>query len=500
MIKSQLFRIQSGINEDLPNTENYKMIRSVVMNEHGKLKIKEFINEIFTGLLDASWGKIEYYGFPSTLLVDNQTVVMASQIYDREFTKDNKSGIYKDIKTYEKYFEKRIQRGAPKITWLGAPSIVFSYKNRNELKPYLNNSNVINLMFWITSFNSTTCISEFSNSTRDETDKLILYCDKYQDLKKFCKKWQIHNTYLNYYLNNVRKNPTEEELQGKFLTNFDSCFRRIQDEDYYLRLYNNEKNTDFYQRYNEMFTYYYPWDIEGLEIGNVEESELLKLLHEIHVQRKKTIDELYLIIEDDTIIDKINMVIDIFKKDDYQEIILTKISTFEINYTLFLIVKIIVLSECNLQERYIGRNFDLNQSDKENIRELITIIITIMKRPIKLYEYQLNYNSIDDKGFTMQEVGFYDDSVTSIKRKSPFVLFEQNLDENTKITNISISNKQLITNEQLTNDHLINDQEEQYWIPGHSGGRKKSSRKKSSRKKSSRKKSSKKNIKVKYNA
>ena len=472
--ESKIFRNQSGIDADIPNRDDYKMIRSVTMSAQGKLNIKGFIDEVFTGLINATWGKIEYYGFPSTLVLDNHSVVMASQIYDREFKTQNESHEYDNINTYEKYFLKRRQIAEPKITWLGAPSVVFSYKNRNILKPYLNNSNIINLMFWITSFNSSTCIADFS-SNREPKDNLLLYCDKYKDLKTFCKRWQKQNTYYNYYNNNLKIHPREDQLKGKFLTDFESCFERIQQEDYSLGLYNDEHGTNYYQRYNELFTYFYPWDIEGVEIGNIEESELLKLLKEIYDKRMNTLTELRNIIMHDqhNVIHKLNNIIhDITKTDNYVEIILRKISTHEINYTLFLIAKILVLSQCNLEVKIINRKFELNERHREDIIGLIENIIFIMSQPLKLYEYQLI-----DKTFIMQEVGIYNPTVSSINRKSKFVLFEQHEDDITKITNIYISNKQLVTNDELIN---IEEEEDIQFNRNNFGGKK--SRKRTYRK------------------
>jgi len=47
----------------------------------------------------------ELFGHPSTLLCDNTSIVMASQIYERVFTTTKKE--YADIKTISEYFTKR---------------------------------------------------------------------------------------------------------------------------------------------------------------------------------------------------------------------------------------------------------------------------------------------------------------------------------------------------------------------------------------------------------
>jgi len=474
--ESTLFRQQSGIDTNIPNRNDYKMIRSILMDEYGKLQIKQYINELFSGILTNQFGTFEFYGHPSTLLIDNQSIVMASQIYDREFT-EGKAEHYNNIITYNEYFKKRHRVGKPKITWLGAPSAVYTYRNRELLKPYLNNSNNLNLFFWLTSFNSSTCLKEFAIARTERAgaelpDIELMFCDKYTELKQFCKKWQIHNTYSNYYSKDLKHVAHEDQrLQGKFLTNFESCFEKIIKEDDNLNRYNHEHGTNFYQRYNEMFTYFYPWDLEGIEIGNIDETELLRLLREIHANRMRTIDELKIIRDRVDIIDIINYIINIITRNvNFIEIILQNIHNNTINYTLFLIAKILLLSECNLQTKIAMRNFNLQIRDRENVINLIEAIVFIMEQPLKLYEYEL----LDKRRFKMKEVGVYHIGLSSINRNSRFALFEQKLDMETQITNIYLSDKQLVTKEQLTH---YEEQQAIEFNRNNFGGKKKSTKK-----------------------
>ena len=126
---SRIYRDQKGIYEDVPHDKNYNIIRSMTMDENGKIDDNKFISEIFTGF--SSTNK-EYIGYASTLLLPGHKVVMASQIYEKSFV----AGNFEGITTYKDYFRERKKHETSRITWLGAPSIVFSYKNRKTFKCY----------------------------------------------------------------------------------------------------------------------------------------------------------------------------------------------------------------------------------------------------------------------------------------------------------------------------------------------------------------------------
>jgi len=116
--------------------------------------------------------------------------------------------------------------------------MVFNYKNRNRIKQYLNNNTVINLFFWITSFNSSRCIYNFSKEQGS-------YCDKYKDLKKYCntQEYQAHDTFLSY---KERKEGSQGTRSGdnKFLTNFSDVIVRIREEDKAIDEYNTTHNDE----------------------------------------------------------------------------------------------------------------------------------------------------------------------------------------------------------------------------------------------------------------
>jgi len=440
--ESRIYRDQKGIYEDVPHDKNYNIIRSMTMDENGKIDDNKFISEIFTGF--SSTNK-EYIGYASTLLLPGHKVVMASQIYEKSFV----SGNFEGITTYKDYFRERQKYEMSRITWLGAPSIVFSYKNRKTLTPFLNGSPIINIMFWITSFTSADCFKEFT-SERESTrktisasrDKVTLYCDRYEDIKAKCREYQKFNTYKSYYENLKIPEKKNKVLQEPFFTTIDSAITRIEEEEKYLNDFNKDNSTTFYQRYNEILSYIYPWDIEGIEIGNLDESELLRIIKLLENGRAKTLTELEDNFKDPKIISKINLIITIMLHNaNYVVQIKKEILRNKINSTLFLLTKMLILSECNLITKSEVKDFEIDESEKPKILDLINNIKIMMEKPLDLYEYRKDIPH--GGGFTLKKTGQYTLDTTTIDRKSPFVLFEQNQDETTKLGHIVESKIQL---------------------------------------------------------
>jgi len=98
--------------------------------------------------------------------------------------------------------------------------------------------------------------------------------------------------------------------------------------------------------------------------------------------------------------------------------------------------------------------YKLDENDLNNIKEFISEIIKILNEPLKIYEYTIN----DYDNFDIKEKGTYKNVIP--KRESKFTLFEQKLDEKTKITNVSISDKQLNFNDENINENNINENNE----------------------------------------
>jgi hypothetical protein len=241
-----------------------------------------------------------------------------------------------------------------------------------------------------------------NKTKKKELDAVALYCNRYENLQKYCKKskFQKYNTYKNYYESN--KDKTRNKDGGEFLTNLEECIERVKKEDKYLGKFNREEKTNYYLRYNEMFSYIYPWDIEGIEIGSLSEANFTHIKKEIETGRYKMVEQLEeMILNEGNItnsIRRMNMIIyTIINNPDYANIIYDYINNkkkqdLKITHTLFLLTKLILLSKCNMNKNFNYKEFEFS-SDKENITNLINEIIKIMKKPLEIFEYVLDEES-----------------------------------------------------------------------------------------------------------
>jgi len=431
--QAALLRAFSGIDVNPETKEKYMMVRSITMDEDGNLQTDAFLKEIFEGLITFNNGYVvEIFGHPSTIVLEeNASITIASQIYERDYSNDKTS--YEDVSTIEEYFKRRkelleYENKKAKITWLGAPSVVFSYKNRNELKKNLKNNPVINLFFWITSFNSSKCIVNYSVNAKKNK---IKYCDKYAKIKQFCKnknEYQIHKTYYDIM------HPNEDTVE-KYITNFEKIIEILLKEEKAVKEYNEVYDKNDFQRYNELFTYFFPWDIDGIERGGISNEKFEDLLKKINDYREKTKEDLIQIKEDTNLIHNMNMLIKTLKKQNSKKTkILLDDENNNYNYTYFLLAKYITLGECDVVKDDNKKSDILKASDKDRILPLIDAIIEIMNNKLNIYEYQLeNTNNFTMKSTTNEDT--YD-------RSTPFVLFEQEQDSNNH-TNVFISDLQL---------------------------------------------------------
>jgi hypothetical protein len=467
----KLLREISGIDINPEIDHKYYLIRSIAVNndsEDGDMKINDLEKELFEGLNELNSGfVIEYFGLPSTMLCDGGSVVMASQIYERNYTKQ--SDKYSSINTYKEYYNKRhkineTSKEKSIITWLGKPSIIFSYRDRNILKQHLRNDPVINFFFWITSFNSSKCIGDYFTKNKER-----LYCDNYQKVKDFCKNtkdYQIHDTFLAYHNRKYRDDtflmvhkkkkyqPTLHSTENddvKFLTDFNKAVERILIEDKAIDQYNEDNQKMLFQRYNEVFTYFFPWDIDGIEIGNIETEQMNELLNNLKTWRDRADDVIIEMIADTDLIDKLNKIILFILENNPKYTKKLIVDEFDSKYTYFLVAKFLLLAECDFlqhQPHYI-----LKCSDKDRIRNLLIEISNILKKPIILYEYALI--STDSNKFNMNRVGSYDGTTQYTgSRTSNFTLLEQIQDDSAadqyvhpekKLTKVKLSNKQLVS-------------------------------------------------------
>jgi hypothetical protein len=165
------FRNKPYIRAKLPAIEtNYKLVRALTMTVDVEknipiVDIEKFIGEIFTGFKVITPEHVrEWPGMASALVVEGTRTIMASQMYDPSFNPNDYTG----VTTYSEYYSKRKEIGGSRITWLGAPAIVYTYKNRARLSQFLSSSLVLNLMFWITSFSSAKCFDDYGEEVEKQ--------------------------------------------------------------------------------------------------------------------------------------------------------------------------------------------------------------------------------------------------------------------------------------------------------------------------------------------
>ena len=481
------FRHQTGIFESALDRDDYKLARSLTMTLEGEADINKSLDEIFTGFFVDGDLIIDHASFSSTLILNGLSVTIASQVYEAAYLEcSGNVERFKDVTTYEAYYKKRAPLSSPiergRITWMGAPSLLYSYRGRKELAPYLYRSSVINLMFWITSFNSLECVKSYNASNKSKIDMLTnnhvsnnqqildsdaptktdqetlpelvlyhseLYCNKYENIKEKCKipEYQKYNTYKNFMKNGGKIDRNNDKDGGAFLTNFEDCIKRVNEEEEAMKLFHgtrpntySDPNKTYVQRYNEMFSYTYPWDIEGIEVGAVAQGDLYILMDALNIKRANVIKELEQIVKNrDIYLEKINMIIKtIIENPNYPRIIYDWIQksehqTKKITYTLFLVTRLILTSRCNIRDIFKNKKFEFSISEEgNNIINLVTAIIKIMSEPVLFYEYQRESTG-----------GFKLIKLEKPERTKPFELFEIKVHKDTNIYTTYLSDKQL---------------------------------------------------------
>ena len=207
-----------------------------------------------------------------------------------------------------------------------------------------------------------------------------------------------------------------------------------------------------FQRYNELFSNFYPWDIDGIEIGGgleMDKTELTKLINLI-LEKRKYLNEYYeklLIQTEDLQIPNylIDLLINNYKylENKLMEFIKhnknsNDYDTIEECKALYLLSKYIM--ECNC-------NSSIKDLKEEDIINIIKKIIIVLKNPIKIYEYNKldsdNYYKLIKKTDISLDVSKEQRDVLiedSIKRKYTFKLYTQ---RTMPVTIIEHSNSQI---------------------------------------------------------
>jgi hypothetical protein len=417
-----LGREPSGLNISVYEGQPiyFKIIRSVVMSSDGELNIDNFIKEIFNGYFRPN---IEFVGFPSTIVLNDSNVIMASQIFDRKFADEYKRGEYDGVRTISDYFTKRKELGTTGITWIGAPSIIFNYENRETAKNIIN-STANHMIFWLTSFASSNCVAKADVSQ-------YKYCSRFTKLKELCndkEKYQIHDTYSNFSKN-----------QNKFITNFEDAVDAIKKEQIEIEDYNTIRAiesfrnsepppTVMYQRYNELLTYFFPWDIDGVELGLTTEDKLVQLINSTLENRNIYISKYNELLTTSEGIENYlrnhfkTIVNDYIEHNDMNNLIMKGYSIPEIIFTRFLLY-----CKCNSMKQ-------LNKVTESQLKNLLSYILLKLNEPLKIYEYVIN---LDTHTGDFVFKGLYDGTSEILRRTYKFEFFiQEKSKENDKLTNV----------------------------------------------------------------
>ena len=408
---------------------NIIMVRCLVRDK-GCIDVNSAINELFTGI--GGNGKFSIIGLPSSIILpESANIIITSQIFERKFD-DNFRNVTKYIELL------RSSSNQPKITWICCPSIIFNYSNRLFIN---SNNTCVNGFFNLTTWASTGCII---NKGEESVFNKLNHCEKYLEIKKCFT--EVNKKTEELYT----KHFSFTEKANKFKTKIEDMITDISNEQYSLDTLRPDTN---FQRYNELFSNFYPWDIDGIEIGGglkMDKTELTKLINLI-LEKRKYLNEYYeklLIQTEDLQIPNylIDLLINNYKylenklmefikhnknSNDYDD-------TIEECKALYLLSKYIM--ECNC-------NSSIKDLKEEDIINIIKKIIIVLKNPIKIYEYNKldsdNYYKLIKKTDISLDVSKEQRDVLiedSIKRKYTFKLYTQ---RTMPVTIIEHSNSQI---------------------------------------------------------
>jgi hypothetical protein len=326
----------SGFHSDNIENIDVNIIRSISIR-NGKIKIDEAINEIFK----SRTLKYENITLPSTIIIDNNNVVIASQLYDVSFKRQN----IKDITKFNQYYNSITSLNY--ISWLGAPSLIFNYKNRNNFIDIIDSTG-INLFYHITSFASSKCIMENIPTN-------VRLCEKFQELKHKCFNSNKYNAQQTY----------SRLINEKYITTLHDAIKTIKREQEATDNYYSSKGITGLQRYNELFSLFYPWDLIGIEIGGLEYSVSYNLL--LIIEKNKR--DMFLQLDP-----KLNG-----RKYSLENMLnyINNPSIYRVNDLEYIICKFIIECTCGNE---IELNIDIIERIIIKIRELLDI-------SINLYEY-----------------------------------------------------------------------------------------------------------------
>ena len=387
----------AGKNVALYDRNDVYLVRSLVINNENSVNIESSLRELCGGRLSKT---IEYYGTPSTIVVDNSNVIIASQTIDKEASsllKPVKDEIV-DFETFHLTRQKILAAHKKKtsIAWTGCPSLDYGYTNRAKMHGFAGNT-CLTMLFWLTSFKSTDCIKAITHGS---------FCKKMEKIKTLCfdRYYQCHGTFSDFHT-----------TQKEFVTNFDDAFNAINKERDAIIEYNKTNNTMLFQRYNELLTYFYPWDLIGVEIGCSHPAIINTLFVKLKKKRKKFIDAYNKLLDD-----RVEMKNFLIGFEKFAHTRLDKVVDISIDFNedfdkspKYILAKFFMECECSFIANFTPLNLDIAIS-------VIRVIIELLQQPLVVFEYTLN----DNLTFSMISKGApKDDEI--ITRESMFWFFDQ---------------------------------------------------------------------------
>jgi len=390
------------------------MMRSVTSTK-GPIEIQKAIDELFSGRIDIGNKSVELLAQPSTVVIDGLTIVLASQIYSRNFTsttdgKPPQKTHFKGVTRYDEFYKIRrpLNKHVPgDLTWLGAPSFVFSYANRQLFKEVIGRT-CVNIVFDVTSFNSTSCIKD----AHLDTYLKGAYCDRLELMKTFCndkKKYRTHSTF-RHGVNNPKTR------LKKFITNFKDVEHELRAEQVVV---NRTPSAHGVQRYNEMLSYFYPWDLVGIEIGGIAFNRTLELLDAFETAKETFVAAIKRLMKKDDadLRQTIKEVGQNIKRGEIKNI----------DDSAFIFTKFLLSCEC------VSGTKAMTVSQ---IRSCVDVILKLLETPLILYEYG---RLTPSDGYRLLPLP------RSNMRRTRFELYEQVREEKTKRTILTYSKFQMRT-------------------------------------------------------
>jgi hypothetical protein len=377
-----------GLNVSVDYMNNIYFVRSCT-NWEGNLDIKNLLGDIFNGR--RKW--FEVIDHPTTLIMPGRAnVALPSQLFPPNYT----SSFDKDK------LSKTLDNDNLKLNWTGVPSIIIDYKHsRTALTEPLRVS-CLDFFFNMSSFNTSSCIGDFGKRHTAQTTK----CQKFSGLRKTCfdKKYNTHKTMYS-----IKRHP------NRFITTIDDAANAVVYEQTEL---DEKYGNNSVQMYNETFSYVYPWDVTGIEVGHQEfKSDTIKLYKELSKLRRKYAETYRHFLEPKIFTKSFQLEI-----HNATDLLYNSDIGFPTADCKYLLAKFI--DECSCGASNIVRYTLFN------MKIIIKEIIRLLDQPVVLWEYGRIKG--DDK-FNLIEVGnaerSLDNELMSFERSTHLELFYQNTDQ-----------------------------------------------------------------------